>query len=356
MKRVLLPLLAFALGACTGPGNTSSPGALRWEPVDVPPLRESSMRGLSIPSDEVLWVSGNGGSVAVSADGGATWRDASPDVAQRDSLDLRSIWALDDERCWVASSGLGSASRILKTTDGGRTWRTVHTNRDADGFFDALAFWDAQRGLLMGDAVDGYLTLLLTEDAGETWARVPRSALPEAIRGEAGFAASNRSISLVGDRRGWIGTGGSAARVLRTVDGGRSWAAVRTPMRQGDGAAGIFALAFQDELVGLGVGGKYTEPEARYGTVILTEDGGKSWILCERPPGGFRSAVAPLPKRPGAWIAVGINGTDVSLDGGLSWSPIGTGRDTELNAVMPTPSGDAVWAVGPLGTVRRMQL
>ena len=50
-------------------------------------------------------------------------------------------------------------------------------------------------------------------------------------------------------------------------------------MCQGDPAAGIFALAFRDELRGVAAGGRYTEPEAVLGNLVTTRDGGRTWQL-----------------------------------------------------------------------------
>ena len=326
-----------------------------WSAVAVPPVAGASLRGLCVPSNDVLWDSGSGGVVARSTDGGASWRDASPAEAVRDGLDLRSIHAVDETTAWVASAGEGAASRILRTTDGGRSWTTVHENRDETGFFDSLRFWDARRGILMGDPVVGFLTLLVTEDGGTTWRRLARETLPPPVEGEYGFAASNRTIALGPRGTAWVGTGGAVARVWSTRDGGASWSVASTPVRQGDAASGIFALAFADERRGVCVGGNYGEPDERRGTCAWTVDGGRTWTLAAEPPRGYRSSVAPSPRHATTWLAVGISGTDVSRDGGRTWRAIG-GADEELNAVAFVPDGRRAWAVGPRGAVRRMDL
>lgn len=329
---------------------------LGWELVHVGPVEGAGLRGLCAPGSGVIWISGERGACAISEDFGRTWRDASPPQAQADGLDLRSIHAQDANRAWAASAGLGEASRILRTGDGGRTWETVHTNREETGFFDSIAFWDERRGIVMGDPVDGYLTILVTDDGGDTWSRVPKQRMPDPVEGEYGFAASNRSISVADPHQAWIGTGGSVARVLRSEDDGYSWVASPTSMNQGDEAAGIFAIAFADRDHGVVVGGKYTDPPGSSGNCAHSVDGGENWIEATAGPRGFRSAVAPIPGQPGTWIAVGITGTDVSLDGGKTWQPVGGRSDVELNAVVVSPSGEVAWAVGPRGRVLRMSL
>src|ERR1017187_7990963 len=103
------------------------------------------------------------------------------------------------------SSGPGTKSRIYRTADGGAHWSPLYTNRDASGFFDALAFWDALRGVVLGDPVDGQFVILTTEDGGQTW---QRRKLPPALPNEGAFAASNSCLLVRGEREVWFGTGG----------------------------------------------------------------------------------------------------------------------------------------------------
>jgi photosystem II stability/assembly factor-like uncharacterized protein len=52
--------------------------------------------------------------------------------------------------------------------DGALNWVLRFVNRDADGFFDALAIWDFKHGIALGDPVDGRFVILTTGDGGET--------------------------------------------------------------------------------------------------------------------------------------------------------------------------------------------
>ncbi len=78
----------------------------------------------------------------------------------RRQLDFRDIEAFDEKTAYVLSIGDGGLSRIFKTTDGGASWTLQHKNPDPKGFLDALAFWDADRGLALGDPVDGKFVVL----------------------------------------------------------------------------------------------------------------------------------------------------------------------------------------------------
>src|SRR5262249_25114950 len=148
--------------------------------------------------------------------------------------------------------------------------------------------------------VGGRFRAFVTEDGGATWRPAEPSGTPPALPGEGAFAASGTClVALRGTRRAWFATGGArVARVFRTDDGGRTWAAAETPVGAGGPSAGIFSLAFRSAEHGVAVGGDYRDPGRTGPTVARTGDGGRTWTLPERGPRGYRSAVAYLPGAP----------------------------------------------------------
>ena len=320
-----------------------------WQPLDGGTT--ASFRGLSAVSDDVVWVSGTGGTWGRTTDGGATW--TIQQVPGAEELDFRDVDAFDEDLAYLMSAGPGDASRIYKTTDGGETWALQRTNPSPQGFWDGMAFWNAERGLLYGDPVDGRFVVLATEDGGATWNRVPEDRMPPALEGEAGFAASGSGLAVVEGGHAWFGTGGPAARVFRSTDHGESWTVAETPILSGKSSAGIFSLAFSDALHGVAVGGDYTEPEAIAGNAVFTRDGGLTWQAAGgSPPSGFRSGVAFAPSTAGrVLIAAGTSGSDLSLDGGETWTALDTGN---TNAVRFGSSACAAWAAGPEGRLARL--
>lgn len=328
-------------------GVAAAAGALAQSWIAQRSGTTASLRGVSAASAAVVWASGAGGTYLRTLDGGATWRAAVvPGAAE---LDFRGIHALDGRTAWLMSSGPGAKSRIYKTTDAGAHWSLLLMNPDAGGFFDALAFWDAHRGIVVGDPVDGRFVILTTQDGGQHW---QRRELPAALLNEGAFAASNSCLAVGGEREVWFGTGGpSGARVFHSPDGGQNWDVAGTPMRHDGAGAGIFSLAFADPLHGVAVGGDYGKPAETAGNLAITADGGHTWTapIGERPH-GYRSAVA-FAARHKVWIAVGTSGSDISSDG-QSWKAFDSGS---YNAIGVTGS-DAVWAVGPSGRIGRLRL
>ena len=304
-------------------------------------------RGISAFSDRVAWASGSGGTVVRTADGGATWQRLT--IPDAEKLDFRDIDAVSVDTAYALSIGSGESSRIYKTSDAGKTWTLQFTNTDPKAFFDAMAFWDAERGLAFSDSVDGQLVILRTQNGGRAWTRVPPAGLPPALENEGAFAASGTNVAVYGRDRVWIGT--SRSRVLRSTDGGRSWSATPTPVATGP-STGIFSIAFRDAQHGIVVGGDYRKEAEAADNAAVTSDGGRTWQAV-KGLSGFRSVVAYLPgASPPTLIALGPQGADQSTDDGRTWTPV-TGA-TGLHTFAVSPRGRIGWGAGENGRIVRL--
>lgn len=310
-----------------------------------------TFRGVSAVDGQTAWVSGSRGTVLRTADGGATWANVSPAGAEK--LDIRDVDAVDGRTAYALSIGEGDLSRIFKTTDAGQHWVTQFVSPDADAFYDAMAFWDGNRGIAFSDSAGGQLRIIITVDGGATWTRVPPQSLPPALDNEGAFAASGTNVAVWGTQHAWIGTGAAAtARVLRTTDGGRTWKVAATPLAAGP-TSGIYSIAFRDALHGVVVGGDYSKEAEAVDNVAITSDGGITWRLV-RGLGGFRSVVTPVPGGTGRqWLAVGPSGADVSDDDGQTWTPVEV-PVRGLHTFSLTRSGDVGWAAGGRGQIAKM--
>lgn len=309
-----------------------------------------TFRGVSAVDAEVAWVSGSRGTVLRTSDAGVTWSNVSPSGAE--TLDIRDIDAIDRTTAFALSIGNGDQSRIFKTTDGGQTWATQFVSPDADAFFDAMAFWDASRGLAFSDSANGVHRLLMTGDGGRTWLRVDPARLPPALDNEGAFAASGTNVAVWGRDHAWVGTGAAArARVLRTSDGGQTWAVADTPLAAGP-TSGIYSVAFRDARHGIVVGGDHSKEAEAVDNVAVTSDGGVTWTLA-RGLGGFRSVVTPLRGGTGrSWLALGPSGADRSDDDGRTWTPVELSV-RGLHTFSLSPDGRVGWAAGGRGQIAK---
>jgi photosystem II stability/assembly factor-like uncharacterized protein len=306
------------------------------------------LRGVSAVSDRVAWASGAGGTVLRTADGGATWQKLA--VPDAEKLDFRDVDAVSETSAYLLSIGPGPASRIFKTTDAGAHWVLQFTNDDPKAFFDAMAFWDAERGLAVSDSVDGKFVILTTGDGGRTWARVPQEKLPPALPNEGAFAGSGTNIAVVRPDRAWIGTGASTrCRVLRTTDRGLTWIIAETPVAASP-SAGIFSVAFRDAQHGVTVGGDYQKEKAAGDNAAVTADGGTTWTKVSGLS-GFRSVVAVVPGMTRSWLAVGPSGSDISRDDGQTWQALG---GDGYHAFSFARRGHAGWGVGEGGRIGKL--
>jgi photosystem II stability/assembly factor-like uncharacterized protein len=360
--RALPALLLVAAGFAAGAAHIGASRAPQTATVAGPWTLQTSgvtarLRGVSAVSGSTAWASGANGTVLRTSDGGRTWRRLT--VPDADALDFRDVDAIDDRTAWVLSIGPGAASRIYRTADGGASWDRQFVNDDPKAFFDGMAFWDADHGVAVSDSVDGRFVIIRTENGGRTWTPVASSGLPSALPGEGAFAASGTSITVVGRDHAWIGTGAATtARVLRSIDRGRTWTVAPTPLPAGP-SAGIFSIAFRDPQHGVIVGGDYKQEAIADRNLAVTSDGGVTWTpvtgsaQTSSALSGFRSAVAWLAGgERGLLVAMGPYGADVSRDGGRSWTALGA---PGFHALSIARDGVA-WAVGEGGRIGRAEL
>ncbi len=314
---------------------------------------DTNLRGISVKYGAgskgkhhfIVWASGSNGVILRSTNDGSSWKQLN--VAGAADLDFRDIEGFDADTAYVMSSGEGGKSRIYKTTDGGERWKLQHSDQRPGFFLDSLACDSKIRCVALSDPVEGKFLVLSTDD-GEHWRELPRDKMPAAISGEGAFAASGTAIALCDSGKLYFGTGGGrVARVFHSNDRGRSWTAAETPIVSGNTSSGIFSVACNGHSL-VAVGGDYKEPAGAQRVAVYSGDSGETWHLAEQQPGGYRSAVAN--DSHGNFVAVGPNGTDVSLDGGAHWKSIDV---LNFNAVSFAETEG--WAAGAKGTIARFK-
>ncbi len=238
-------------------------------------------------------------------------------------LDFRGIKAFDANTAVVVSAGPAEEgqAKIFRTTDGGKNWTQAFSDTTKGIFLDGVAFWDAKNGFTFSDPVGGKLVILTTADGGASWNRVNPANIPDALAGEAAFAASNTQLTVQGTSNGWIASGGGPeARVFRTTDRGRTWTVASTGM-PGGSSSGLFGIAFADAMNGLVVGGDYRNERGVAAFAMRTSDGGVTWRPTGvRRPDGTTSGLAYIPgTSPALFAAVGQTGVAYTRDWGTSW-------------------------------------
>lgn len=187
-------------------------------------------------------------------------------------------------------------------------------------FYDSMTFFDEQNGIAIGDPTEDCLSIILTEDAGNSWKKLPCNNLPKLIDGEALFAASNTNIAIIGNNA-WIITGGKQSRVMHSSDKGKTWNITTTPLIYGTESTGGYSITFNDLKNGFICGGDYTNKKGNLKNKAITSDGGKTWeLVADGKTPGYISCVQYVPKTEGKELfAVSTEGIYFSNNQGNSW-------------------------------------
>src|SRR5688572_7924466 len=175
---------------------------------------------VSIAARNIVWVLGSNGTVTRTTDGGDTWHVVR--VAGSDSLEIRGLHAVSALTAFVMSHGPMKRTQILRTDDGGLTWMPVFINIDRPIRWLSMAFWNPERGVVVGEGVSAHEFLSMsTRDFGRTWPRVPPMQIPPRLA--RGDSVGEKFTKLVVGRSGraWFGT--TSRRIYRGTKNGTRW-------------------------------------------------------------------------------------------------------------------------------------
>ena len=315
----------------------------------------TSIRGMSIASTNVIWVSGSNGTIGRSTDHGNTWHWMI--VPGFEKKDFRDIHAFDSLSAVIMS--VDNPAYILKTKDGGKSWKTTFT-KELDGMFlDAMDF-NGQEGICIGDplSVGGagkkLFFIIRTYDGGDTWSPVPLYQLPLANANEAIFSASGTNISFLKnpDYEYVFVTGGTISNLFMMGRPGKPNKMVNIPINQGIASTGTFSVATDKLNRYYCIGGDYKEPGNQYDNFYFTTDAGKKWGSASvAPPFGYRSCIQLIDDK--KMVACGPNGIDISENGGREWLDI---SKEGFNVCMVSPNKKQVFFAGEKGKLAILNL
>jgi photosystem II stability/assembly factor-like uncharacterized protein len=296
----------------------------------------TSLRGLSVVTDKIIWVSGSNGTVGRSLDSGRTWKWMIVKGFER--TDFRDIEAFDETAAVVMS--IAAPAYILRTDDGGQSWKVTFEERDSGMFLDGMYFWNPQSGIAVGDPIHGRFYIARTFDGGLHWRGIPAGNYPLADSGEVCFAASGTNIHKLNNAEACFVSGGSESRLFLQNSH------LEIPFATGKASAGANSIAVKNPKTFIVVGGDYLQPDSSYKNCFVTKDAGKTWLTPAVPPGGYRSCVEYIDKE--KWICCGINGVDLSTDEGNKWVQI---SKHGFNVCQKAKDGKTVYIAGNNGAI-----
>jgi hypothetical protein len=285
----------------------------------------------------VIWVSGSGGSVGLSTDSGITWKWIQ--VPGHELSDFRDIEAFSDQEAVIM--GITEPAIILRTIDGGNTWKTVFEDSDKSVFLDAMDF-SGDKGVLVGDPKAGRIWLANSQNRGKTWEKRDPSGLGMTVTGEAFFAASGSNIKYISPESWILVSGGKESclygetnrRPLALIKGGETTGANSIAINPGNPNQAFI------------VGGDFSHDTISKGNSLRLNFSPFSQETPAAQPRGYRSCVEYINEN--KMICCGTRGVDISTDGGLHWIGI---SDKSFHVCRKAKSGKAVFLAGAHGAV-----
>jgi photosystem II stability/assembly factor-like uncharacterized protein len=293
------------------------PSGLQWRPTNAPVVSNRT-DDIWFVDPDTGWAVNSTGRILMTADGGRTWDEQFDSTAYLRCVGFANrkigwVGTTDEEQRLYHTSNGGQTwalvpnlpalappfvcgmsvvnesvvyvsgtndpefpARMMKTTDGGRTWEgwsmAEHATLLVDTFFPS-----PDRGWVVGGKAsvpnptrdDVKPVVLFTEDGGRTWVNRVANLQAEFPLGEWGW-----KIQFLDDRIGFISLENlSAGAILKTTDGGLTWA--RKPVNDPQGNANLEGIGFIDENHGW-VGGWGTA-DFRGGFSSETSDDGDHW-------------------------------------------------------------------------------
>lgn len=303
---------------------------------------QTSIRGLSVVNDRVIWVSGSNGTIGRSLDSGKTFNWIT--IKGFEKTDLRDIEAFDETVAVVM--GISEPAYILRTGDGGKSWKVVFEDKTKGMFLDAMEFWNDQSGIVIGDPIDGKFFIARTFDGGVQWTGIPLQNYPAADSGEACFASSGTNIRKLNKQEAVFVSGGLTSNLF--IRDNKISIPLIVPGKQTTGANSI---AVKNAKILIVVGGDFNAKDDTTKNCFITTNGGATWQTPQIPPHGYRSCVEYLGKK--KWICSGLNGVDYSLDEGKTWRLISKER---YNVCRKAKDGKAVFFAGANGRIGKLVL
>lgn len=315
-----------------------------WEPVSYP--ADVYLNDVYFATPDIGWVTagahGQPGMIIHTRDGGASWSAQLGDPESRDPSyhDLRFI---DGHTGWVLQNASSSEYKLLHTSDG-QEWSPVGSLTREWGIAD-YEFISPTEGLYI-DGNDNVSRLMRTSDGGRTWTEVYRCVATVQVEGlTKKVACGLKTLHFPTPKVGYALGGAHGAKrtlfVAKTTDSGASWDLVVVPDVGGDNEVYFDQeVFFTSETTGV--------VSLSDNRIYRTTDGGRSWKGVVGTPGAVIRFADPTV----GWSFSSHRKLSYTVDGGQRW----TTRDFAFPAKVTAfslPRRDRGFVVGEHGMIYR---
>jgi len=314
MNRLFLGVLSFFLFiSCKNNVKETTNVSIEIKKIDIP---KTSIRALVSIDENNMFFAGSNGNYGFYKDGEVTVKK----ITYKDSINPNFRSAAFNGKDYFMLS-IESPALLYKVADS--VPQIVYKEEGKGVFYDSMKFFDEKNGIAFGDPVDGCMSVITTQDGGNTWNKINCDQFPKSGKQEGAFAASNTNISIV-DSTAWLVSGGLTSRIYKTSNFGKSWNYYDTPVLKDKTTEGIYSVDFYNENLGIVIGGDYTLTNHNFNNKAITKDGGKTWqIIANGTDPGYQSCVQFVPNKDGKEImSVGKTGLYYSSNTGGNWQKI----------------------------------
>lgn len=184
------------------------------------------LQSVSVVTNNIAWICGNGGTVLLTTDEGVTWQSKGGGSVIG-TTNLMNIFGIDAQSALVSASPEtdpvthATTAYVYRTTNAGQSWTKVYTL--AGGMINGIFMFDSNRGVLVANPIGGRWSVWATTNGGATWDSTG-IRLPAGSTTEAGF--NNSIYGDAASKTVWFGTNNS--RMYVSTDYGMTWTAKPT--------------------------------------------------------------------------------------------------------------------------------
>lgn len=333
-------------GCAVGPPTYAALRAnLAWQKLPTVPYR-GKQDDIAFVSPSRGWYGNGEGRLYRTDDGGDSWAQ----IWHKPGTFIRALGFLDEEVGILGNVGVGAFPNVTdsvplyRTGDGGASWSAARIEGPTPGGICGIDIWRGRRGaspiLHAGGRVGGPAHYLRSNDGGASWRSSDLGDLTIAIFDvrfldrDTGFIAGASGP----DRENMRGL------ILRSDDGGDTW---REVFRSARPFETVWKLHFPSDQVGYGSIQSYdpdTQASRRF--VARSMDGGESWS--ELPlidDHGWRSFGIGFADERTGWVG-GTTGGLETRDGGRSWTPVEMGRAVNKFRFVGSGASRRAYAIG----------